>query len=113
MLFDSPFSRLYQWSTDAREPLRSYSTGILAAVLDLPEVSADPENRERNNRVVPIMLKRLKDLTEVKVDENGRVNLERPFEGKKIVETKAQDLLLFLRLLLLILRTKFRMSSLF
>ena len=42
---DGLIKRLYHWSETAPEPMRSYSTGLLAVALELSEVASDPENR--------------------------------------------------------------------
>jgi hypothetical protein len=40
--------------------LQSYATGLLAVAMELSEVATDPDNREKNNVIVPIMLERLR-----------------------------------------------------
>ena len=47
-----------------QEPLASYATGLLAVAMELNEVATDTEIREKNSRLVPEMLSRLKELQE-------------------------------------------------
>lgn len=53
--------KLIDWSESAEFPLNSYATGLLAAAMEVAEISS--KYRERNNQLVPIMLDRLRDLT--------------------------------------------------
>ncbi|CAB4067398.1 DCAF1 [Lepeophtheirus salmonis] len=52
--------RLYSWVENAKEPLQSYATGLLAVASELSDVATDPENREKNGRIIPIILQRLR-----------------------------------------------------
>lgn len=54
--------QLFRWATQADDPLRSYATGLLAAALEVPDISAT--YREQNGTLVPIMLRRLQQLKE-------------------------------------------------
>ena len=42
---DGLIARLYSWAEEAKEPLMSYATAILAVAMDVQEVQADPDNR--------------------------------------------------------------------
>ncbi|XP_076063100.1 lisH and WD40 domain-containing protein mahjong isoform X2 [Oratosquilla oratoria] len=57
--------RLFSWAEKAREPLRTYATGLLAAAMDIPEIAAS--FRDHIAHLVPIMLTRLRELK----DEGG------------------------------------------
>lgn len=57
---DSLIQRLLKWATNSIEPLQSYSTGVLAAAMEIPEIAA--KFKEENNRLVPLLLQRLKRL---------------------------------------------------
>lgn len=57
---DSLIQRLLKWATKSIEPLQSYSTGVLAAAMEIPEIAA--KFKEENNRLVPLLLQRLKRL---------------------------------------------------
>lgn len=54
-------SRLYQWAETGGEPLRSYATGLLATAMTIPEMAT--LFKDDNMRLVPIMLRRLKELS--------------------------------------------------
>ena len=66
VLYDSAqnVGKFFDWAERAKEPLRSYATGLLALAMEQTEVATDPENREKNSRLVPIMLQRLRALKE-------------------------------------------------
>ena len=66
VLYDSSqnVGKFFDWAERAKEPLRSYATGLLALAMEQTEVATDPENREKNSRLVPIMLQRLGALKE-------------------------------------------------
>lgn len=36
---DNLVHRLIKWSTESKEPLQSYATGLLAAAMELPEIA--------------------------------------------------------------------------
>ncbi len=73
--------RLYGWAETGEEPIRSYSTGVLAAAMEVPEVIMNAENRERNNKLVPILLSRLRQCQaeEQEEREKSRAAFKRPF----------------------------------
>lgn len=58
---------LYGWTERADEPLRSYATGLLAAVLEIGDFAT--ANRDRNIHLVPILLFRLHDLWDLQLRE--------------------------------------------
>lgn len=58
---DGLVSLLYQWAEKANEPLRSYATGLLAAAMNVSEVVQN--RKEQNIHLIPIMLRRLKELS--------------------------------------------------
>ena len=53
--------------------------GLLALAMEQTEVATDPENREKNSRLVPIMLQRLRALKE---ETSGQ-----PQQGGNSIET--------------------------
>ncbi len=75
--------RLYSWaeSPEEEEPLRSYATGVLGAAMEMSEAVTDPENRERNNRLVPNLLARLRKCQAEgqEEQEKSRTAFKRPF----------------------------------
>jgi len=71
-------SQLYKWIETANEPLNSYATGILSVVMDLQEFASDTEIRERNGRIVPILLKKLKVL-QAQGEQEREELFKRPF----------------------------------
>ncbi|KAJ6222415.1 hypothetical protein RDWZM_000960 [Blomia tropicalis] len=54
--------RLLSWARNSPEPLQSYATGLLAAAMDVQDIAA--QSKEQNSQLLPIMLKRLKNLIE-------------------------------------------------
>ena len=67
--------RLFNWAENAKDPLQSYATGLLAAAMEVQDIATN--YKEHNSRILPIMLKRLKELRN-KSKENLEIN-ERPF----------------------------------
>lgn len=57
---ESTVSKLFTWAEKAREPLRTYATGLLAAAVDIPDIATN--FRDNNAHLLPIMLNRLWDL---------------------------------------------------
>lgn len=76
---DALINRLIKWVTNSIEPLQSYSTGVLAAAMEIPEIAA--KFRDQNSRLVPLLLQRLKRLkNSSEFTKNcGGTNLSRPF----------------------------------
>ena len=72
-------SQLYKWIAARQEPLASYATGLLAVAMELNEVATDTEIRERNSRLVPEMLSRLKELQE-KADKERLTGYQERFK---------------------------------
>ena len=75
-------SQLYKWVEAGEDPLASYAIGLLAVAMELNEVATDAEIRERNSKLVPEMLVRLKGLQEKAegVRESNRSDrFKRPF----------------------------------
>ena len=85
---DGLVARLYGWAEKAEEPLRSYATGLLAVASELSDVATDPENRERNTRIVPIMFKRLKELQNEMMEQVQKNN---PTEQNNHEESKSSN----------------------
>lgn len=85
---DGLVNRLFQWAENAVNPLQSYATGLLAASMEVQDIAAN--FREQNSHLVPVMLKRLHELSKVESnhkDENFHIS-ERPFS---IVNKESQD----------------------
>ncbi|XP_076269885.1 lisH and WD40 domain-containing protein mahjong isoform X2 [Rhynchophorus ferrugineus] len=76
---DTLIHRLIKWVTNSIEPLQSYSTGVLAAAMEIPEIAA--KFREQNSRLVPLLLQRLKRLKNSSEFTKNctSANLTRPF----------------------------------
>ena len=58
--------RLFDWATDAKEPLQSYATGLLAVAMEMQDIATDSEFRVTNDKLIPVMIKRLKTLKKQK-----------------------------------------------
>lgn len=70
--------RLFSWAEKSSEPLQSYSTGLLAAAMEVQDIATG--FREQNARMVPLMLKRLHKLQEKATEERRQLNAAtRPF----------------------------------
>lgn len=54
--------RLFSWAESASDPLQSYATGLLAAAMEVQDIAVN--FKEQNTRLLPIMLRRLKQLKE-------------------------------------------------
>ncbi|CAG0880840.1 unnamed protein product [Darwinula stevensoni] len=78
---DALITELYNWAEKAEEPLRTYATGLLGAIMEVQDIAVN--FRERNSSLVPVMLKRLKDLREEFIshhkEEEVSMNMKRPF----------------------------------
>ena len=75
-------SQLYKWVEEGEDPLASYAIGLLAVAMELNEVATDAEIREKNSKLVPEILVRLKGLQEKAevVRESSRSDrFKRPF----------------------------------
>uniref|UniRef100_T1KIJ0 DDB1- and CUL4-associated factor 1 n=2 Tax=Tetranychus urticae TaxID=32264 RepID=T1KIJ0_TETUR len=57
-------NKLYEMVRVAKEPLKSYATGLLAAAMDVQDIAI--ENKDQNMQLVPIMLQRLNELKDSK-----------------------------------------------
>ena len=104
VLYDSSqnVGKFFDWAERAKEPLRSYATGLLALAMEQTEVATDPENREKNSRLVPIMLQRLRalkdetsgqppcDAASSTVENRGR-SFKRPFAVFADSDSKKKD----------------------
>lgn len=74
--------QLYKWISSDQEPLSSYSTGLLAVAMELSEVATEAEIREKNSKLVPEILVRLRELqdqAEKERDQARSERLKRPF----------------------------------
>lgn len=79
-------TRLFELARNAKEPLKSYATGLLAAAMEVQDIAI--EFKDQNVNLVPIMLKRLKDLRLVtsegpSVKTNGNTSLSSDSESNK------------------------------
>ncbi len=79
-------TQLYRWIEEADEPLKSYAIGILAVIMDYHEFASDVEIRDRNSKLVPVMLNQLKQLQQEseierrnKISTNEKLSFKRPF----------------------------------
>ncbi|KAK7070849.1 hypothetical protein SK128_017179 [Halocaridina rubra] len=59
--------RLFSWAEKGPEPLRTYSTGLLAAAMDIPEIAVS--FKDQNAHLIPVMLKRLWELKDMEAKE--------------------------------------------
>lgn len=57
---DQLINRLYDWAEKSEEPLRSYATGLLGAAMDIQDIAV--AFREQNNRMLPLLLQRLRTI---------------------------------------------------
>lgn len=93
---DQLINRLYDWAEKGEEPLRSYATGLLGAAMDIQDIAVTC--REQNNRVLPLMLQRLRTIQtkfkrfgNVSSLTNGREESpERPFSHLGSAGTAAE-----------------------
>ena len=79
---DGLISQLYKWVSGQQEPLCSYATGLLAVAMELNEVATEAEIREKNSKLVPEMLIRLRELqdkAEKERDQARSDRFKRPF----------------------------------
>lgn len=53
-------AQLFIWAEEEKEPLKSYATGLLAALMAQKEVAAN--FRELNAHLAPLTLKRLREI---------------------------------------------------
>ncbi|KAL4655686.1 protein VPRBP-like [Arapaima gigas] len=52
--------KLFEWAQGAEQPLRIYATGLLAGAMENQDIAAN--YREENSQLVPLMLRRLREL---------------------------------------------------
>ena len=67
---------------EAREPLQSYATGLLAVAMDIQDIATDSDFRARNDKLIPVMLQRLKDFKKESMEQtqsNEGQAFKRPF----------------------------------
>ena len=79
---DGLVTQLYKWISAKHEPLTSYAIGLLALAMELNEVATDAEIREKNSKLVPELLTKLKEMQEVADQERIGVageRFKRPF----------------------------------
>ncbi len=74
-------NRLYGWVERSEEPLTSYATGLLSALMEVNSVFLETANRERNNKLVPVLISRLRQWRkeEQEEKEKNRSAFKRPF----------------------------------
>ena len=97
--------RLFDWATESKEPLQSYATGLLAVAMELQDIATVTEYRYFvgfhlhnilhkkiiifqlhifriiNDKLIPIMIKRLKVLKKEKDDPKLKnPEFKRPFQ---------------------------------
>ncbi len=78
---DGLIGRLFGWAEGAEEPLSSYSVGVLAAAMEVQETVTNPDFRERNHRIVPMLISRVKTCYKEAQEERRqrRDTFKRPF----------------------------------
>lgn len=69
--------RLFNWAESASDPLQSYATGLLAAAMEVQDIATN--SKEQNTRLLPIMLKRLKELRNKSIETSDSHINDRPF----------------------------------
>lgn len=74
---DGLINKLFSWSEKVVEPLRSYSTGLLAAAMEVQDIATG--FREQNAKMVPLMLQRLHMLQETAHEDRQVATNTRPF----------------------------------
>uniref|UniRef100_A0A8C9V9S3 DDB1- and CUL4-associated factor 1 n=1 Tax=Scleropages formosus TaxID=113540 RepID=A0A8C9V9S3_SCLFO len=62
--------KLFEWAQGAEQPLRIYATGLLAGAMENQDIAAN--YREENSQLVPLMLRRLRELH----DKGAKSSLE-------------------------------------
>ncbi|KAG7478171.1 hypothetical protein MATL_G00077550 [Megalops atlanticus] len=70
--------KLFKWAHEAEEPLRIYATGLLAGAMENQDIAAN--YREENSVLVPLMLRRLRELQDR--DAKDRQDFKRPTPRK-------------------------------
>ncbi|KAJ8260318.1 hypothetical protein GJAV_G00179600 [Gymnothorax javanicus] len=70
--------KLFRWAQEAEQPLRIYATGLLAGAMDSQDIAAN--YREENSQLVPLMLRRLRELQDK--DCKSRLEFKRPSPRK-------------------------------
>lgn len=68
---------MFNWAETASDPLQSYATGLLAAAMEVQDIATN--SKDQNARLLPIMLKRLKDLRNKSIETNENHINDRPF----------------------------------
>ena len=73
--------RLFAWTENSNEPLRSYATGVLACALEMPDVTTDPDHKETINRMVKAVIPRLREFQKQFKEEREKNHaaFKRPF----------------------------------
>ena len=70
--------RLFDWATESKEPLQSYATGLIGIAMEIQDIATDFEFKTRNDKLVPIIIKRLKSLKQEHRDQQAQ-SFKRPF----------------------------------
>ncbi|XP_067935367.1 DDB1- and CUL4-associated factor 1-like isoform X1 [Watersipora subatra] len=70
---ESSVNKLFKWAGGTEEPLRSYSIGILAYVMESQEHAST--FKESNHKLVPVLMKRLQSI----IQERAKPAVQRPF----------------------------------
>ncbi|XP_070530641.1 protein mahjong isoform X2 [Cardiocondyla obscurior] len=66
--------RLFSWAEKSIEPLQSYSTGLLAAAMEVQDIATG--FRDQNAKMVPLMLQRLHKLQQKAFEDRQQKTLE-------------------------------------
>lgn len=74
---ESLINRLFSWAEKSIEPLQSYSTGLLAAAMEVQDIATG--FREQNAKLVPLMLQRLHKLQRRAYEDRQSAANSRPF----------------------------------
>ena len=73
--------RLFDWASEAREPLQSYATGLLAVAMEIQDIATDSDFRARNDKLIPVMIQRIKELKKEALEQRANQGqaFKRPF----------------------------------
>ena len=81
--------RLFDWAMNSKEPLQSYATGLLGVAMEIQDIATDFDFRTRNDKLIPLMIKRLKTCQKEASDlrANQSQAFKRPFSMFSKVHT--------------------------
>lgn len=79
----------FKWAREAERPLSVYATGLLAKAMSNPEITAS--YREENAQLVPLMIRRLRDLREEADCQNPTQSHDLPQEPQEHCPSRATE----------------------